>query len=851
MLVVSVVGCAGVEESKPGDELVIATTKSGDEPLDVRMSAMGRTAQRMSRGPALWFAGGCHNDPDCSDAAVGGGQAETSIAVDATGQHIVVGFNDTRGFSKVPVSVSGFMYSEDGGATFVDGGQLPSPDNETVGATRLPQIFGDPEVEYLGGCTFIYSSIVLRKFSATATVQTLGFHRSTDCGKTWEGPFTIGSASNPSGTVTTTGAPTDAADKQFTAVDPETGRVIVTWSNFTPNAPGGVEIAASYSDDILSATPTFSPRAIIANSVVDGQASIPVFSPATRDAYVAWRRSGGALNRGATAFSRSTDNGQTWSTPIEVAPSFFVNDQVLGNDRINSSPALTVDNANRVYVAYAANDNKDGADIVFVRSLDQGATFSTPVLLNSRPGNDRSQWFPWLTTDLASGRIYAHYYDQGIDTDGDLTEVQYQFSDNAGASWSQPRPLSTRPFHAAHGNDTGQPNLGDYNQAVAQQGNYYAVFATTFLTGFTDGQPTSGSFSVPETTVRRLRPFEQLPTSGLALGDVKAAAVGGTPSLDPGDRVRVVVPARNFVTNPLHARAIQGALLIASTVTPGVQIQQPLGFYGALAPGQTRTGLVPFQLKLGADFIPGTSIELAFLAIDNTGLPRTLSATILTTAPTAQTLLAETFEGVAPGALPAGWVTLHTGGANTVPWTTTTGFCGGSNSAFHLNADDGVAPNAPATRFERLFSPAFTVPATSKYVEVEMDVCYDTEDDPAFNILAYDGFLVRVTDLTPGNLVRSVLVDAFAESFTTGARKGYPKHFPRSSNRAYFEDMSAWAGDSQGIQHVKLRLPQMAGTTAQLRFEFTQDFIGTCSDVRPERTTCGVSVDNIVVRSVE
>ena len=32
-----------------------------------------------------------------------GGQAEFSIAVDATGNNVVVGFNDTRGFSLNPI----------------------------------------------------------------------------------------------------------------------------------------------------------------------------------------------------------------------------------------------------------------------------------------------------------------------------------------------------------------------------------------------------------------------------------------------------------------------------------------------------------------------------------------------------------------------------------------------------------------------------------------------------------------------------------------------------------------------------------------------------------------------------
>src|SRR4030095_5154394 len=128
----------------------------------------------------------------CStETPVPGTQSEMAIAVDATGQHIVVGFHDFRGFSLHTVRVSGFMWSEDGGATFHDGGQLPTPGNELIGTTRFPQVFGDPDIKYLGGCTFLYSSIMLKKFSASTAVQTMSVHRSIDCGKTWQGPFEV------------------------------------------------------------------------------------------------------------------------------------------------------------------------------------------------------------------------------------------------------------------------------------------------------------------------------------------------------------------------------------------------------------------------------------------------------------------------------------------------------------------------------------------------------------------------------------------------------------------------------------------------------------------------------------
>jgi hypothetical protein len=61
--------------------------------------------------------------------------------------------------------------------------------------------------------------------------------------------------------------------------------------------------------------------------------------------------------------------------------------------------------------------------------------------------------------------------------------------------------------------------------------------------------------------------------------------------------------------------------------------------------------------------------------------------------------------------------------------------------------------------------------------------------------------------------------------------------------------MSAWAGFSNGVQHVHLQMPGMAGTTFQLRWEYTQDSNGICSDVRPGHS-CGVLVDNIVIKSV-
>ena len=651
-------------------------------------------------------------------------------------------------------------------------------------------------------------------------------------------------------------------------VDPDTGRVIMSWSNFTPFAPGGVEIRTTYSDNLKTgAPPTWSAGAIVAATDADGQASIPRFAASSSNAYVAWRRfpfPGTFLGFGnSVAFARSLDNGATWQAPIETSAEFFTMDQVLGNDRVNTSPSLAVDNSHgprrgTIYLTYASNDGRDGADIVVQRSTNGGASFSAPVRLNAAPAADRAQWFPWVTVDSFTGRVHVFYYDQGIDDTGDLSEVSYVYSDNGGQRWSAPVPLSMRPFKAGWGNDTGQPNLGDYNQAVAQHGELFAAFAITARPplGFVDGQPTSASLTVPDIDFRRISQFRFTDVNSLPLSiDVNAVSFtdsGGNGRIDPGETVRLRLPLENYTLNALSRSSAQNVTALLLSATPGVQVIQPFGLYGRIQIGQTIANFLEYRLRVGAGFDPGNLIELKMVATGRFGnrpiAAAELRHTLFSGTPVETTLLTENFNGVAPGAIPAGWTAAHGGGTNTVPWITSNTFCGdGTNAAFHQNADDN--PGGNPTRFERLFSPNFAVPANSDYVTIEFDVCTDTEDDPNFNVQAYDGLALRVFDATPGSFPRSVLVEAYADEFTTGPIKHYPKHLPRSSNPAYFQDMSVWAGDSGGPRRVRMTLPGMAGTIAQLRFEYTQDGFGTCLDVG-SGPVCGVSVDNITIKSV-
>jgi hypothetical protein len=839
------------------------------------LSAMGRHAYRIAhKETCSQVEDDCGEDTgDDDDMDSGGGfQSETAVAVDPTGLHVVIGFNDLRGSTLAPPSVSGFAYSDDGGKTIVDGGQLPNPrTGRTTLSALIPQVSGDPDVKYVpggNGCQFIYSSIFINNYGTppnTGTVQTMSIHRSSDCGHTWTGPFEVSVASNPSGQ-TVGGNAVDSADKEFIDVDPDTGRVMMTWTNFTT---GATEISQAYSDDIMTGNPpTWSDRAVLATPPQGGTGSIPRFAGrGTGLAYVAWMASS---RSGFNIMLRaSPDDGQFFAGPKIVNPKPFAPmDYVLGNDRTNDFPSIAVDsssgsNQGNLYVVYASNDNGDGGDIVFQRSVDSGGSFSDPVYLNANPGADRTQWFPSVTVDPDTGRVSVIYYDQGIASNGDLTELTWVYSDDGGVTWSKPSPLSPRPFHAGYGNDTSQPNLGDYIAAVGRGGNLFAAFASTpNQVSFIDGQapdPDGVRFPYPSESL-------QIGVTGqlaVSLGQITFQDSGGDGFIDPGDVVRLRLPLLNYTLNPaMNPETFTGVTGVLSSSTPGITVTQAALSYGSIAPGAPAKATGDFALQVSSGFTAGTSIELS-LDASSAGKHRVLPFTFRTGTPVPTQIFAENFDSVMEGSLPDGWTTLHQGptppsnvtptpDGYIVPWTTNASFCGtSSNGLFHINANDGprIGGAVNPTRWERAISPMITILADAEYVTLEFDICYDTEDDPSLPVTDYDGMVLRIRDFTSGRTARAVLVEAFADSIQTGNVAFLPKHFPRNGSSAYFQDVSNWGGYSNGFQHVSMRLPGMAGSTVQLSFEFTQDSNTICSDLRPGHA-CGVIVDNIIMNSV-
>ena len=68
---------------------------------------------------------------------------------------------------------------------------------------------------------------------------------------------------------------------------------------------------------------------------------------------------------------------------------------------------------NTVHYAYAAHGTgSDEGDIYDVRSTDSGATWSTPLKLNTDSGT-RAQWMP-STGVTSSGTVFVKWYDRRV-----------------------------------------------------------------------------------------------------------------------------------------------------------------------------------------------------------------------------------------------------------------------------------------------------------------------------------------------------------------------------------------------------------------------------------------------------
>jgi hypothetical protein len=400
-------------------------------------------------------------------------KSESMVWANPAATTIVVNYND---HNTNPVqNYSGTSFSTNSGAAFTE--ILPPPFSSGHGTN-----FGDPIVVF---------NVKLNKWFAGDLVsggncgsQGIGLWTSTN-GQTW----TTGSCPHV-GT---------SDDRESFWVDNEPtsgtyGRMYVSWNNF---AVGGGALSVTHSDNgVTWSAPVILDSSFIRDVQLTGS---PVgaarFQGANSTVFVAaMDEGGGGLNTRQNVIYKSLDGGVTWTSsvtgprfnpPGSVSCGYFEAVAPIWRHMGWGEPGVGPSGV--VHYAYAgAGTSGDVGDIFYVRSINNGATWSAPVKLNTDVDNSfHTQWMPSLSADK-NGKVTVSWYDRrsattacNVATDpGCRYERVGRQSTNNGATFNAeitissaliPQPTQTDP-------QVQSCYAGDYDYDTIQSGNAYVTW---------------------------------------------------------------------------------------------------------------------------------------------------------------------------------------------------------------------------------------------------------------------------------------------------------------------------------------------------------------------------------------
>jgi hypothetical protein len=169
-------------------------------------------------------------------------------------------------------------------------------------------------------------------------------------------------------------------------------------------------------------------------------------------------------------FTTSRDGGKTFSRPrsiLRTAPIMFAVETL---DRANGFPQIAVDpKSRRIHVTWTDYRNGD-LDVFCSTSGNGGKKWSAPVRVNNDPVHDGAdQFFQWLAVDPVDGSANIIFYDRRKDPQNRTQTVTLARSTDGGCSF-QNYAWTSEPFEA------GGVFFGDYSGIAAWGGRVYGVW---------------------------------------------------------------------------------------------------------------------------------------------------------------------------------------------------------------------------------------------------------------------------------------------------------------------------------------------------------------------------------------
>jgi hypothetical protein len=346
-------------------------------------------------------------------------QAEPHIARSPVDPNFLVATFQEGRFTDGSAVNCGYSVSRDGGVTWT---RALIPGLTASSGGSYPRVT-DP-VAAIGLNNYAYLNTLAA--GSSTRVGDILVNRSTDGGATFGPPVIAYRA--PSVNV--------FPDKNWITVNtfantPTAGRIVVTFTAFpAPGQQGPTPIMRVYSDDHGV---TWSQPALIHASTKNTQGSQPVFLPDGKLAVVYWNFNGSDPSDDALELVVSNDGGITFGAPMLVqAVNFYDHPQIRDGGIL---PSASVDRVNgNLYVTYQATVNGISR-ILFTRSGNAGATWSTPIAVTDNPAG--SGVFNAAIGNSYDGQTLTivHYSNRDNPTSNTLVDVYLAQSFDNGNTW--------------------------------------------------------------------------------------------------------------------------------------------------------------------------------------------------------------------------------------------------------------------------------------------------------------------------------------------------------------------------------------------------------------------------------
>jgi hypothetical protein len=261
-------------------------------------------------------------------------------------------------------------------------------------------------------------------------------------------------------------------DKEWVAVDPATGNVYLAWVIFT--ALVSARLMFSRSTD---GGQTWS-RPYAISETTQGEINLQgtaVVVDKKGNVHVTFLNFG----RNTVRYAKSTDQGQSFSAPIDVAPFTPIPTPLPhGNYRTPTMTMLAVDNSGlntsgNLYVTWA-DSSAGNADIMIAYSHDNGASWKGPIKVNNDT-TQNDQFFPAVAVSQ-EGWVHVGFNDRRNDTNNTLFEYWTGISFDGGETFPINYPLANASSNGDFSRATTNDFIGDYTGIVSVNTTVAAVW---------------------------------------------------------------------------------------------------------------------------------------------------------------------------------------------------------------------------------------------------------------------------------------------------------------------------------------------------------------------------------------